>query len=112
MLQLLYRQLFETHNFFWLQPPYLEYICNNIEICCTQIVMLHCFLFLCRVLIDITVFCVSYIVSKEFIRVGIMGEIDTKPIESVQTALSIFGENGDQRKKPTNWNRCKIYLHR
>ncbi|KAL5544555.1 hypothetical protein UlMin_008339 [Ulmus minor] len=27
-----------------------------------------------------------------------MGEIDTKPIESVQTALCLFGEKGDQRK--------------
>ncbi|EXC11011.1 hypothetical protein L484_015231 [Morus notabilis] len=27
-----------------------------------------------------------------------MGEIDTKPIESVQSALSLFGEKGDQRK--------------
>lgn len=27
-----------------------------------------------------------------------MGEIDTKPIESVQTALSFFGQRNEQRK--------------
>lgn len=27
-----------------------------------------------------------------------MGEIDTKPIESVQAAISLFGEKNDQRR--------------
>ncbi|PKI72152.1 hypothetical protein CRG98_007471 [Punica granatum] len=31
-----------------------------------------------------------------------MGEIDTKPIESVQAALSLFGEKGDQKKYRTS----------
>lgn len=36
---------------------------------------------------------------------NMMGEIDTKPIEPVQVALSLFGEKGDQRKSsPTSSN--------
>jgi hypothetical protein len=36
---------------------------------------------------------------------NMMGEIDTKPIEPVQVALSLFGEKGDQRKSnPTSNN--------
>uniref|UniRef100_A0A2N9ED74 WEB family protein n=1 Tax=Fagus sylvatica TaxID=28930 RepID=A0A2N9ED74_FAGSY len=35
-----------------------------------------------------------------------MGEVDTKPIEPVQVALSLFGEKGDQRKsRPTSSDR-------
>ncbi|XP_059444704.1 uncharacterized protein LOC132176492 [Corylus avellana] len=33
-----------------------------------------------------------------------MGEIDTKPIEPVQVALSLFGEKGDQRKSSSTSN--------
>ncbi|KAF5181654.1 Weak chloroplast movement under blue light 1-like isoform x1 [Thalictrum thalictroides] len=36
-----------------------------------------------------------------------MGEIDTKPIESVQTALSLFGEKVDQRKYRSTDSECK-----
>ncbi|KAF3963274.1 hypothetical protein CMV_012329 [Castanea mollissima] len=32
-----------------------------------------------------------------------MGEVDTKPIEPVQIALSLFGDKGEQRKsRPTS----------
>ena len=35
-----------------------------------------------------------------------MGEIDTKPIEPVQTAICLFGDKGDQKKsQPTRINK-------
>lgn len=38
-----------------------------------------------------------------FLNMLNMGEVDTKPIEPVQVALSLFGEKGDQRKsRPTS----------
>ncbi|XP_035544601.1 protein FAR1-RELATED SEQUENCE 5-like [Juglans regia] len=36
--------------------------------------------------------------ATHFLNIFIMGEIDTKPIEPIQIALSLFGEKSDQRK--------------
>jgi len=39
------------------------------------------------------------------LNIVIMGEVDTKPIEPVKVALSLFGEKVDQRKSsPTSSN--------
>ena len=45
---------------------------------------------------------VGLIFLRTFTTFRNMGEIDTKPIESVQTALSFFGEKGDHQRK--NWS--------
>lgn len=44
------------------------------------------------------IFFTSLLLIRKFGWLRKMGEIDTKPIESVQSALSLFGEKGDQRK--------------
>ncbi|KAK4568139.1 hypothetical protein RGQ29_003779, partial [Quercus rubra] len=41
--------------------------------------------------------------STSFLYIFKMGEVDTKPIEPVQVALSLFGDKGEQRKsRPTS----------
>ena len=41
--------------------------------------------------------------TTSFLNMLNMGKVDTKPIEPVQVALSLFGEKGDQRKsRPTS----------
>ena len=45
----------------------------------------------------------TIMIEKLFSRQQDMGEIDTKPIESVQVALSLFEEKTDQRRsRPTS----------
>lgn len=44
-----------------------------------------------------------------------MGEIDTKPIDSVQAGISLFGAIGDQNKHKltannVRWDGLRIYL--
>ena len=41
--------------------------------------------------------------TASFFNIFNMGEVDTKPIEPVQVALSLFGDKGEQRKsRPTS----------
>lgn len=41
--------------------------------------------------------------TTSFFNIFNMGEVDTKPIEPVQVALSLFGDKGEQRKsRPTS----------